>query len=171
MPVQRLRAEAQEADQRVLSHLQEAHQGRHQDVPAVMGGGRGSRYCIFRAVVPSASVWVGFDNLSGHEPNSGMMVPIFFFYNVSCGGGKGKRLPADDSSCTETANTSSFILTREIRGGLCASILSMWCLFLMSRVFAELPAEGGTEGGASHVHLLCFPSLCCLISELCFCQV
>lgn len=77
VPVQRLRAEAQEADQRVLSHLQEAHQGRHQDVSAVMGGGHASRSRVFRAVVSSTSGWVGYDNLSGHEPNSDMLVPIF----------------------------------------------------------------------------------------------
>lgn len=80
VPVQRLRAEAQEADQRVLSHLQEAHQGRHQDVPAVMGGSHAGRYCVLCAVVSSTSGWVGYDNLSGHEPNSDMMVPIFFIF-------------------------------------------------------------------------------------------
>lgn len=68
-----------------------------------------------------------------------------------------KRLPGEDPSCcTKTANTSLFILTREIREGLCASILSMWCLFLMSRVFTENTAGGG-RGGASHVHFVFSP--------------
>lgn len=79
VPVQRLRAEAQAADQRLLSHLQEAHQGRHQDVSAVMGGGHASGDCVTRALVSSTSGWLGYDNLSGHEPNSDMLVPIFFF--------------------------------------------------------------------------------------------
>lgn len=35
VPVQRLRAEAEEADQRVLPHMPEAHQGRDQDVSPV----------------------------------------------------------------------------------------------------------------------------------------
>lgn len=118
MPVQRLRAEAQEADQRVLSHLQEAHQGRHQDVSAVMGP-HTSRYCVLRAVVFSTSGRVGLGNLSGDEPNSDIMVPIFFFFfsNLFSGGGK-KNEKRHPSCCTKTANTSSFILTREIREGL-----------------------------------------------------
>lgn len=65
---------------------------------------------------------------------------------------KKKRLPRDDPSCcTKTANTSSFILTREIREGLCASILSMWCLFLMSRVFTELTAAAGGAEPAMYI--------------------
>lgn len=113
-------------------------------------GPHASSYCVLRAVVFSTSGWVGLGNLSGDEPNSDIMVPIFFFFRI-CFLEVGKFFikdspGGDPSCCTKTANTSSFILTREIREGLWASILSMWCLFLMSRVFTELTGRGW--GGA-----------------------